>query len=49
MNIAREFRTRQAYSLLKSSFFKPVKGTESADAMGDQIYADFNAWMKDGF
>ena len=49
MKIAREFRIRQAWILLQSSFFKPVSGTESANAIGDKIFTDFNAWMKDGF
>ena len=28
MNIAKEFKTRQAFFLLRNSFFKPVSGTE---------------------
>ena len=49
MNIAKEFKTRQAFFLLRNSFFKPVSGIESANAIGDEIFTDFSAWMRDGF
>ena len=49
MNIAKEFKTRQAFFLLRNSFFKPVSGTEYANAIGDEIFTDFGAWMRDGF
>ena len=50
MKIAKEFTTRQAWTLLQNSFFKPVSGTdESAGAIGDAIFTDLSNWMLDGF
>ena len=49
MKIAKEFKTNQAWTLLKDFFFKPVSGSEAAIAIGDKIFTDMNNWMRDGF
>ena len=35
MDLDKEFKSRKAWMLLKNSFFKPVSGTESANAICD--------------